>query len=202
MQTEGADFTITLHIVFGILSASPRCSLSKAVRLPRVVALALQDATPICCFEASLVRSPSFHQTINCLLGGEAMRWRNILLMTGILVFVLPISVAAQDWVDIKDPKELRALHSNKTFRCHLRESPYLEHYRADGKGMLVYSKEWRVACTWEVKGNDQVCVSDVTGTDCYQFQRSTRTPGEYVRKNTKDSWTLIFRVEDGIPQF
>ena len=129
------------------------------------------------------------------------MKWRAIVFMTGVLVFMLSSSVASQDWVDIKDPKELRALHSNKTFRC-LDVVPFVEHYRADGKGMLIHSSEDRLACTWEVKGNDQVCVSTERGTWCWQFQRSKRNPDEYVRREQSTTYMQIFKVEDGIPGF
>jgi hypothetical protein len=130
------------------------------------------------------------------------MKWRIIVFMTGVLAFMLSSPVASQDWVDIKDPKELSALHSNKTFRCQLRETPFDEHYRADGKGIIIYSAEKRLACTWEVRGNDQVCVSDERGTKCWQFQRSKRNPDEYVKRCPLDAYTVIFKVEDGIPGF
>ena len=42
------------------------------------------------------------------------MRWRNIVFMTVVLVFILPSPAVSQQWVDIKDPKELKALHSNE----------------------------------------------------------------------------------------
>ena len=35
------------------------------------------------------------------------MTSRNIAFMTGVLFFMLSGPVASQDWVDIKDPKEL-----------------------------------------------------------------------------------------------
>ena len=65
------------------------------------------------------------------------MTSRNIAFMTGVLFFMLSGPVASQDWVDIKIPKELRALHSNKTFRRTFMGVPVVEHYRADGKGIL-----------------------------------------------------------------
>ena len=130
------------------------------------------------------------------------MKWRNIGFMAGVLVFMLSGPVFSQEWVDIKDPKELRALHSNKTFKCQVRETPFVEHYRADGKGVLAYSTEQRLACTWEVKGNDQVCVSDETGTNCYQFQRNRMHLEEFARRNVRDHYMVIFKVEDGIPGF
>jgi hypothetical protein len=146
------------------------------------------------------------------------MRWRNIAFMTVVLVFILSSPAASQQWVDIKNPKELRALHSNKTFKMTFMGVSVVEHYRADRKGMLI-SAELRMPCTWEVKGNDQVCVSDERGTNCWQFQRSKKNPHEYVKRNVKaslissspkvssgagdiDAYMVVFKVEDGIPQF
>ena len=130
------------------------------------------------------------------------MRWRNIVFMTGILVFALSSPVASQEWVDIKDAKELQALHSNKTFRCHINEVPFVEHYRADGKGIMIFSEKRRLASTWKVKGNDQVCVSIESGTSCWQFQRSKKNPDSYVKRNPDTAYMQVFKVEDGIPEF
>ena len=66
------------------------------------------------------------------------MTSRNIAFLTGVLFFMLSGPVASQDWVDIKNPKELRALYSNKTFRSTFSGVPVVEHYRADGKGILL----------------------------------------------------------------
>ena len=133
------------------------------------------------------------------------MRWRNIAFMTGVLVFMLSSPAASQEWVDIKDPKELSALHSNKTFRwLSVLPHPHLEHFRADGKGILIYTADQRqIPCTWEVKGTDQVCVSSETGTKCFRFQHSKKNPDEYVKRSTDvEPIMMIFKVEDGIPQF
>jgi len=133
------------------------------------------------------------------------MTSRNIIWLTGVLFFMLSGPVASQDWIDLKTPKELRALYSNKTFRSTYLGVPVVEHYRADGKGILI-SGELRIPCTWEVKGNDQVCVSDEKGTTCYQFQRHKRNRDEYVRTRLKTSqlgaFMTILKVEDGIPEF
>ena len=130
------------------------------------------------------------------------MTSRNIAFMTGVLFFMLSGSVASQDWVDIKDPKELRALYSNKTFRYTFAGVPIVNHYRDDGKGISI-SGDLRTPQTWEVKGNDQVCVSDAQkGTNCCRFQRNKKYPGEYVRRCTYDSVMTILKVEDGIPEF
>ncbi|MBS3919310.1 MAG: hypothetical protein KG012_10510 [Deltaproteobacteria bacterium] len=129
------------------------------------------------------------------------MTSRNIIWLTGVLFFMLSGPVASQDWVDIKTPKELRALYSNKTFRSTYLGVPVVEHYRADGKGILI-SAELRTPCTWEVKGNDQVCVSDEKGTDCYKFQRNKKNREEYVRLRQGRPFMTILKVEDGVPEF
>ena len=129
------------------------------------------------------------------------MKLRNIAFMTVVLVFILSSPAASQDWVDIKDPKELLALHSNKTFRFTLNQAPAADHFRADGKGIFI-SGEQRVLFTWEVKGNGEVCLTFEGGTGCWQYQRSKKNPDEYVKRNLSNARMVVFKVEDGIPQF
>lgn len=79
---------------------------------------------------------------------------------------------------------------------------PIVQHYRADGKGIFI-SGEQRTPQTWEVKGKDQVCISDEKiGTNCCRFQRSKKNRDEYVRRCQYDSYMGTFKVEDGIPEF
>ena len=134
------------------------------------------------------------------------MRWRNIAFMTVVLVFILSSPAVSEQWVDIKDPKELRTLYSNKTFRGTWGGVAFVEHFRADGKGILIYTTDQRqIPCTWEIKGDDQVCVSSEILTGCWQFQRSKKNPDEYVRKNPSGPYgpcSEIIKAEDGIPQF
>jgi len=129
------------------------------------------------------------------------MKWRNFVLVTGVLVFMLTSSAASQDWVDIKSSKELRALHSNKTFKFTFMGVPVVANYRADGKGLLI-SADLRMPCTWEVKGNDQVCISDERSNFCWKYQHSKKNPEEYVRTSTPGGHMQILKVEDGIPDF
>jgi hypothetical protein len=128
------------------------------------------------------------------------MRWRNVVLLTVVLVFIITSPAVSQQWVDVKDPKALKTLHSNKTFKGTHGGVPIVEHYRADGKGIRI-SGEQREPLTWEVKG-DQVCVPLMGLTACWQFQRSKKTPDEYVRREPKHGWMDVIKVEDGIPEF
>jgi hypothetical protein len=127
-----------------------------------------------------------------------------IVVAAGALICVLSapaVSQSSKDWVDIKDPMELRALFSNKTFRSSVGGTAVVEHYRADGKGIIV-SGELRRARTWEIKGNDQVCINDTDGTFCYRFQQSKKNRDEYVSRRMPGNYMVVIKVEDGIPQF
>ena len=128
------------------------------------------------------------------------MRCRNIVFMTVVMVFLLSSPAASQQWVDIKDPKDLRALHSNKTFRYTSMQVPVVEHYRADGKGIWI-SAQQRAPITWEVKG-DQVSISYPNQTLCWDYQRSKKNPDEYVRRCPSNAWMAVVTVENGIPEF
>ena len=125
-----------------------------------------------------------------------------VVLLTGLLTWMLPapsIAQSAKDWVDIKDPKELRALYSNKTFRGN----GWVGHYRADGKAMVIIAAGKPDARTWEIKGNDQVCITQGDGiVNCQRLQRNRKKPNEVILTNQRTGMTLNVTVEDGIPKF
>jgi len=102
-------------------------------------------------------------------------------------------------WIDITDPNELRALHSNKTHKVMTggRTEAY---YRADGSALLVYENE-RTARTWEVRGNDQVCYSGQSFPGCRKFKRARTNPSE-LQAIHEDGWDVLVKVQDGVPQF
>lgn len=131
------------------------------------------------------------------------MTFNNVAYVAGALICVLSTPAVPQtskDWIDIKDPKELRVLYSNKTFRSTYAGVTVVEHYRADGKGLLV-SGQQRTPRTWEVKGSE-VCTNDASGTFCHRFQRSKKNPDEYVYRREPGNYLAVIKVEDGIPQF
>lgn len=125
------------------------------------------------------------------------------MLCPGVLaLFLLSAPATARDWLDIKEPAELRALYSDKTWRGKGADGiPFVGHYRADGMGVVIRAGA-RIPRTWEVKGRDQVCVTDTTGTNCYRFQRSKRDGKEIVGQHVTQHWIFQVTVEDGIPQF
>jgi hypothetical protein len=108
----------------------------------------------------------------------------------------------AKDWIDIKDPNEIRPLYSNKTFKGKdWMDRPWVGHYRADGNGIMLF-EGGRYPRTWQVTGNDQVCVKALTGPACYRFQRHMTKAATYRSHNLANDQIVEFIVENGIPQF
>ena len=130
------------------------------------------------------------------------MNSRNNVFVTAALVcmsFAPAISMSAEGWVDVKDPKELRALYSNKTFKG----KGWVGHYRADGKGILTPNGGPPQPRSWEVKGDDQVCVARGDGANsCLRFQRNSNNPNQMKVTNVDSGQTFDFTVEEGIPKF
>jgi len=133
---------------------------------------------------------------------GNTMRSGHCVILMAMMVCALPAPALAQstsDWVDIKDPNELRALYSNKTFRGN----GWVGHYRADGKGVFISQGGKPEPRTWEVKGSDWVCVAPSEGpANCFRFQRNRKKPNELKGTNVATGRTASFTLEDGIPKF
>lgn len=125
--------------------------------------------------------------------------------ISGLLLLLSSSPAPAQssaDWIDIKSAKELRAVYSNKTFRGKGPfGDPFVAHYRADGKGVLINSKQERIPRTWEVKG-DQVCITDPKVTNCFTLQRHRKNRNDIVAQHVTGRWISQFMVEEGVPPF
>lgn len=129
---------------------------------------------------------------------------RALTLAAALLASSAPPALAqgTKDWVDIKDPNELRALYSNKTFKGKdWKDRSWVGHYRPDGQGVILF-EGGRYSRTWAVKGNDQVCATTTLRTTCYRFQRHKTKPGVYRNINVDNDMTSEFVVENGVPKF
>ena len=133
------------------------------------------------------------------------MHVRLAAVLTGVLLNLVSMPALpqdAKDWVDIKSAKELRALYSNKTFKGKdYLDRPWIGHYRADGQGIMI-SEAGRIPRSWEVKGDDQVCVKSSSSTPCFRFQRHKTKAGIYRVINVANDQITEVSVEDGIPKF
>jgi hypothetical protein len=115
----------------------------------------------------------------------------------------------ASDWVEMKSPEQLRALHTNKTFRSKTYSGePSTRHFRADGKGLIVVGGS-RLNMSWRVEGQGLVCYSsEAKQRYCYRVQQNARKPSEIMLLNVPGEGgagfapSVFATVEDGIPQF
>jgi len=132
----------------------------------------------------------------------ESSLQRQFAFVTGVLICALSTPAVAQssgDWVDIKDPEELRALYSNKTFRGH----GWVGHYRPDGRGIVITDAGGRFPRTWQVKGNDQICVTTEVGApDSYRSKRHSKNRNEILLTGVENGVSRQFTVEEGVPKF
>ena len=135
----------------------------------------------------------------------KSMKSSKVALIAGALICALlapATSQSADDWVAIKDPTELRAIYGNKTIRgVTMTGTAFVGHYGADGKGIMIFGDK-RIPRTWRVKGNEQVCVTDVSGTACYVYWRHRDKQNAIKNMNVENGWTSEYTVEDGIPKF
>ena len=133
------------------------------------------------------------------------MTLRTFAILAGALIGLAAVPALAQsskDWVDIKDPQELRALYSNKTFKGKdWMDRPWVGHYRPDGRGVMLFEGA-RFPRTWHVTGNDQVCIKADLNSPCFRFQRHAAKPATYRSINVASDMKAEFSVEDGVPQF
>lgn len=135
------------------------------------------------------------------------MKSTKFAFVTGALICMFSASVVSQsskNWVDIKNPKELRALFSNKTHRGKGPDgTPYVAHYSSDGRGVLLYVGQ-QYPRTWQVKGRE-VCVTASTGpasgTTCRSYERHKTNRNEVVGRQANGG-IVDFTVEEGIPKF
>jgi hypothetical protein len=132
------------------------------------------------------------------------MTAHRIAFLAGVLAGVTALPVLAQgagEWVDIKGAKELRSLYSNNTFKGN----GWVGHYRADGTGTMSIDGAKPESRTWEVKGNDQVCMTSTnvmgTKTRCYTFQRNAKNESWIQSKLVDGGSSFGFTVQEGSPK-
>ena len=69
--------------------------------------------------------------------------------------------------------------------------------YKVDGTAQI---KAWNETFlrSWAVKGEDQVCYSSDTDTNCFRFEKNMDDPGAYRSQNAKTGEWVVFRIVEG----
>ncbi len=103
-------------------------------------------------------------------------RLKGIILIS---LFVLPALTGAQanEWIPVKGAEPLKNFMSNmKAERTLAGGEISRGEYHSDGTGTL-YTWGTEIPRTWEVKGDDQICVTGRGETICYQLEHNSNNP-------------------------
>ena len=107
----------------------------------------------------------------------------------------------SQEWKEVKNPKEIRALLSNKTWSGRGADGRQaVSYFRADGVGLKIAEGE-RIPRTWRVRDDGLYCVTE-KDEYCFRIQQNTAKPSEIRSTVESGLHELAFHVEDGIPNF
>ena len=104
--------------------------------------------------------------------------------------------VNADNWQPITGAEALQQLVSGATAEIELQPGvTAVGKYYADGTAEIeAWNETFRR--TWEVKGDDQVCYSDVE-TNCFTFEQNLDDPAEFRARNVESGEVIVFRVTD-----
>jgi hypothetical protein len=111
-------------------------------------------------------------------------------------LYVLSGGIAnAADWEPVEDPALLRELFSDTLLETTLKNGVKAEaNYNADGTGEL---RAWgdSFARTWEIKGNDQVCIGTEREVKCFSMEQSTDQADTYRATNSASGEQAVIAV-------
>ncbi len=105
-------------------------------------------------------------------------------------------AASADNWQPLTGASTLQEFVSGATAEIELQPGvTAVGRYNADGTAEI---KAWNETFkrTWVVKGDDQVCYSEVE-TNCYSFEQNLDDPGAYRSRNTETGELTLFRVRD-----
>jgi hypothetical protein len=123
--------------------------------------------------------------------------WTYILL----IAFATAGHAYADNWVEFSGAEVLQEFVSEATAEIELRPGVIATgEYYEDGTARI---EAWGEIFprTWEVRGDDQVCYSSTTETNCYTFEQNLDVPGEYRATHIETGESFSFRVSGTDPR-
>jgi len=121
-----------------------------------------------------------------------------VLLLSGLLLAGLAASTHANEWIPVTGAETLREFMSGlKAERTLAGGEISRGEYFPDGTGVL---SAWGadIPRTWEVKGDDQICVSARGETLCYFLERNSDNPDLYRARDVASGTEAEFKVTEG----
>lgn len=117
-------------------------------------------------------------------------------IATILFVCMASPSAYADNWQPLTGADTLQKFVSGATAEIELKPGvTVVGTYHADGTAEIeAWNETFRR--TWFVKGDDQVCYSNVE-TNCFSFEQNRDDPAQYRARNVATGEVLIFRVTD-----
>jgi hypothetical protein len=106
-----------------------------------------------------------------------------------------PLAVA-ENWQAIDDAKILKSLLSDTVLESTLNDgNKATAEYNSDGSGVV---KAWggTFQRSWEVKGNDELCVGMETETSCFTMEKDADAQDVYRAKNTTTGELTVITIK------
>lgn len=137
-------------------------------------------------------------QSVVTAIGTDVAKRFQATVLSGLFVLSTAALAQSSEWVSITGAETLRKFMSGTKVERKLPSGDLSRgEYHPDGTGTL-YSWGASIPRTWEVKGDEQVCITVERVTRCYQFERNSADLDLYrARDVTSDEW-VEFRVTDG----
>lgn len=119
---------------------------------------------------------------------------RFVFLCILLIVFLTATTAYADNWVAFSGAETLREFVAGASTEIDLRKGVVATgKYYKDGTARINAWGETYTR-TWEVRGNDQVCYSSETETNCYTFEQNLDVPGEYRATHIETGESYVFR--------
>jgi len=117
-----------------------------------------------------------------------------------VIILLIPW-VRAEKWAPFEGAQQLRDFVGGAVAEIEVRPGVVaIGTYREDGTATITVWND-TFERTWEVRGDDQVCYSSLTETNCYTFEQNLDVPGEYRARHIETGETVLFRVSDTEPR-
>ncbi len=107
----------------------------------------------------------------------------------------------ADNWRGISGAVTLRELVTDMTVEIELKPGVTATgEYYANGTARIEAWGETFLR-NWHVSGDDQVCYSSLTETNCYTFEQNLDVPGEYRIRHTETGDLTAIRISEADPK-
>ncbi len=108
----------------------------------------------------------------------------------------------AENWQELSGNETLREFVAGAAAEIELRKGVIATgRYYEDGTAVIEAWGE-KFPRTWEVRGDNQVCYTSETGTNCYSLEQNLDISGEYRARHVETGEMILFRISGTDPRY